>query len=45
MNDILWIVAVVAVLATGFFAMGKLGDFMDKNRADRQDLSRMRHKG
>ena len=45
MNDILWIVAVVAVLATGFFGMGKLGDFMDKNRADRQDLSRMRHKG
>ena len=25
--------------------MTKLGDFMDKNRADRQDLSRMRHKG
>ena len=45
MNDILWIVAVVAVLGTGFFGMGKLGDFMDKNRADRQDLSRMRHKG
>ena len=45
MNDILWIIAVVAVLATGFFGMGKLGDFMDKNRADRQDLSRMRHKG
>ena len=45
MYDILWIVAVVAVLATGFFGMGKLGDFMDKNRADRQDLSRMRHKG
>ena len=45
MYDILWILAVVAVLATGFFGMGKLGDFMDKNRADRQDLSRMRHKG
>ena len=45
MRDILWIVAVVAVLAIGFYGMGKLGDFMDKNRADRQDLSRMRHKG
>ena len=45
MNDILWIVAVVAVLATGFFGMGKLGDFMDKNRANRRDLSQMRHKG
>ena len=45
MNDCLWIVAVAAVLVTGFFGMGRLGDFMDKNRADRQDLSRMRHKG
>ena len=45
MNDILWIAAVVAVIATGFFGMGKLGDFMDKNRADRQDLSRQKHRG
>ena len=45
MKDILWIVAVVAVLTTGFFGMGKLGDFMDKNRADRQDLSRQKHRG
>ena len=45
MNDILWIVAVVAVLATGFFGMGKLGDFMDRNREYRKDLFRMRHKG
>ena len=45
MSDILWIVAVVAILATGFFGMGKLGDFMDKNRANRRDLSQMRHKG
>ena len=45
MNDFLWIVAVVAVLAIGFYGMGKLGDFMDKNRANRRDLSQMRHKG
>ena len=45
MKDILWIVAVVAVLAIGFYGMGKLGDFMDKNRADRQDLSRQKHRG
>ena len=45
MKDILWIVAVVAVLAIGFYGMGKLGDFMDKNRADRRDLSRMKHQG
>lgn len=45
MKDFLWIVAVVAVLGTGFFGMGKLGDFMDKNRADRQDLSRQKHRG
>ena len=45
MKDILWIVAVVAVLASGFYGMGKLGDFMDKNRADRRDLSRMKHGG
>ena len=45
MYDILWIVAVVAVLAIGFYGMGKLGDFMDKNRADRRDLSRMKHHG
>ena len=45
MRDILWIVAVVAILAMGFFGMDKLGKYMDRNRADRQDLSRMRHKG
>ncbi len=45
MLDSLWIIAVVAVLATGFYGMGKLGDFMDKNRAARQDLSRQKHKG
>ena len=45
MNDILWIVAVAAVLGMGFLGMGKLGDFMDKNRADRQDLSRQKHRG
>ena len=45
MYDILWIVAVVAVLAIGFYGMGKLGDYMDKNRADRRDLSRMKHQG
>ena len=45
MNDILWIVAVLAVFATGFFGMDKLGKYMDRNRECRQDLSRMRHKG
>lgn len=45
MKDILWIVAVMAVLGTGFFGMGRLGDFMDKNRADRHDLSRQKHRG
>ena len=25
--------------------MGRLGEYMDKNRADRQDLSRMQHRG
>ena len=45
MKDILWIVAVMAVLGAGFFGMGRLGDFMDKNRADRHDLSRQKHGG
>ena len=45
MRDILWIVAVVAILAMGFFGMDKLGKDMDRNREYRQDLSRMRHKG
>ena len=45
MKDILWIVAVVAVAATGFFGIGKLDDFMNKNRTDRQDLSRQKHRG
>ena len=45
MKDILWIVAVMAGLGTGFFGMGSLGDFMDKNRADRHDLSRQKHGG
>ena len=45
MNDILWIVAVVAILAMGFFGMDRLGKYMDRNREYRQDLSRMRHKG
>ena len=45
MKDFLWIVAVAVVLGTGFFGMGRLGDFMDKNRADRQDLSRHKHRG
>ena len=45
MRDILWIVAVVVILAMGFFGMDKLGKYMDRNREYRQDLSRMRHKG
>ena len=45
MRDILWIVAVMAILAMGFFGMDKLGKYMDRNREYRQDLSRMRHKG
>ena len=45
MRDILWIVAVVAILAMGFFGMDKRGKYMDRNREYRQDLSRMRHKG
>ena len=45
MEDFLWIVALIVVLATGFFGMGKLGDFMDRNRAERQDISRMKHRG
>ena len=45
MRDILWIVAVVAILAMGFFGMDKLGKYMDRNREYRQDLSRMRRKG
>lgn len=45
MRDIVWIVAVVAILAMGFFGMDKLGKYMDRNREYRQDLSRMRHKG
>ena len=45
MRDILWIVAVVVILAMGFFGMDRLGKYMDRNREYRQDLSRMRHKG
>ena len=45
MNDILWIVAVLVIFAVGFYGMGKLGAFLEKNRADRQDLSRMKHRG
>ena len=45
MRDILWIVAVVVILAMGFYGMDKLGKYMDRNREYRQDLSRMRHKG
>ena len=45
MSDILWIVAVAAIFVIGFFGMGRLGEYMDKNRADRQDLSRMQHRG
>ena len=45
MSDVLWIAALIAVLAVGYYGMGKLGDFMDRNRTRRQDLSRMRHKG
>ena len=45
MRDILWIVAVVVILAMGFFGMDKLGKYMDRNREYRQDLSLMRHKG
>ena len=45
MRDILWIVAVVAILVMGFFGMDKLGKYMDRNRKYRQDISRMRHKG
>ena len=43
MYDILWMIALAAVLAIGFFGMDRLGKYMDKNRADRQDLSRMKH--
>ena len=42
-EDILWMIALAAVLAIGFFGMDRLGKYMDKNRADRQDLSRMKH--
>ena len=45
MSDILWIVAVLVVFAIGFIGMGKLGEYMEKNRVARQDLTRMRHKG
>ena len=45
MSDILWIIAVAAVVAIGYGGMGRLGDFMDRNRADRRDLSRMKHRG
>lgn len=45
MSDILWIVAVLVVFAIGFIAMGKLSEYMEKNRADRRDLSRMKHGG
>ena len=45
MYELLWIAAVAVVLGPGFYGMGKLNDFLNKNRADRQDLSRMRHKG
>ena len=44
MGDILWIAAVVIILVKGFFGMGRLGDYMDRNRADRQDLSRQKHR-
>ena len=45
MSDIIWLIAVFVILAVGFFGMGKLGDFMDRNREYRKDLFRMRHKG
>ena len=45
MKDILWIVAVVVVFAVGFYGMGKLGEYLEKNRTYRQDLSRMKHRG
>ena len=45
MCDILWIVTVVAVAATGFFGIGKLDEYMDNNRKDRDDISRQKHRG
>ena len=37
MAEMLWIVAALAILASGFFSMGKLDEYMDNNRKDRDD--------
>lgn len=45
MTEMLWIVAALAILVSGFFSMGKLDEYMDNNRKDRDDISRQKHRG